>query len=482
MKKNITQLDMISKESKYNVFLCIDLPDFLNDVPEILRSFTPMINISKNDKLNHFSLKYLLDKNNNALFQIRFLEDVLDYPLPDLYNFLSPSLGEKSEIKKYVKEKLYQYCVTLTGNELPYGSLTGVRPTRIIYAKNGSVSNIKQFLIDNYYVSSDRARLIEEVIINQAGYYAPDPYSVDLFVNIPICKTKCSYCSFGTICLSKIQGFVDRYVECVCKEISYKLKFLDSTKKVKNIYIGGGTPSCIPLPQLEKILSKFSNLSKEEFTVEAGRPDSINLELIKMMRENGVTRISINPQTFSEKTLREIGRSHSISDIYEAFELAKEYSFLINMDLIAGLPGEDLDTFINSLEKTISLKPDNITIHSLSIKKGSNLMNNGYIKNVDGVTKKMVDCSIIMLENSGYLPYYLYRQKNMLDNLENVGYCLPQKQCSYNIDYMEETNSVIGFGAGAMTKYIYFDQNRIERICNKKDIKLYCADMQILDC
>ena len=158
MKKNITQLDMISKESKYNVFLCIDLPDFLNDVPEILRSFTPMINISKNDKLNHFSLKYLLDKNNNALFQIRFLEDVLDYPLPDLYNFLSPSLGEKSEIKKYVKEKLYQYCVTLTGNELPYGSLTGVRPTRIIYAKNGSVSNIKQFLIDNYYVSSDRAR------------------------------------------------------------------------------------------------------------------------------------------------------------------------------------------------------------------------------------------------------------------------------------------------------------------------------------
>lgn len=468
---------MNSKIKNYNVYLNVDLPEFLNDVPEIIRSFSPIINVSKDNELNHFSVKYEVTINNNAFLKIEFLDEKINYALPLICNFLFPSLVDKSNIKRCIKKILYQYCVSLTGIELPYGSLTGVRPTRIIYANNGSYGNIKQYLIDNFYVSPDRAKLIEEVVKNQVGYYAPDPLSLDLFVNIPICKTKCSYCSFGTTSLHKVENILDKYVDCLCEEISYKLELLEPSTKIKNIYIGGGTPSCIPLFLLEKILLKLSYLSKE-FTVEAGRPDSINVDLIKMISDYGVTRISINPQTFCEMTLKNIGRKHLIADIYNAYDIAKKFNLSINMDLIAGLPNENLEIFTSSLNKTILLKPDNITVHSLSIKKGSNLKQEGFLKKIDGLTKKMVDFSINILKSNGYIPYYLYRQKNMLDNLENVGYCLPEKQCSYNIDYMEETNSVIGFGAGAMTKIIDFEQNKIERFCNKKDIPMYCSDVQ----
>jgi oxygen-independent coproporphyrinogen-3 oxidase len=260
-------------------------------------------------------------------------------------------------------------------------------------------------------------------------------------------------------------------------EIELKRNILENYE-IGSIYVGGGTPTCIPDCLLDKLLKHLSEFANNiEFTVEAGRPDSISLKNLNIMANNKVSRISINPQTFNEDTLIKIGRNHNVDSIYEAYELSRLFSFCINMDLIAGLPDEHEKDFISSLNKTIALSPDNITVHSLSIKRGSIFMEEANKKDVSGVVTKMVDYSQSTLVENGYIPYYLYRQKNTFDNLENVGYCKPGKQCRYNINYMEETNTVLGLGAGAMTKFVFNKENRIERVRNKKNIELYMTDI-----
>ncbi len=269
-----------------------------------------------------------------------------------------------------------------------------------------------------------------------------------------------------------MRKLVPQYVSCVAKELEeINKRIVGENLQVRSVYYGGGTPTSISAEELESLL-KLTNYGCE-FTVEAGRPDSITREKLAVMEKHGVTRISVNPQTFKDDTLRILGRRHTTEDLYRAFSLAREFDFDINMDLIAGLPDEKFEDFKLSLEKSIELSPENITVHTLSLKRGSVLKEEGAKKNMDGSIREMVDYSIDRLKSEGYRPYYMYRQKNMADGLENVGWCKPGKACIYNVDYMEETNSVLSAGAGAMSKFVYKSEGRIERQCNAKGFEEY---------
>ena len=229
---------------------------------------------------------------------------------------------------------------------------------------------------------------------------------------------------------------------------------------VGSIYVGGGTPTCIGADNLAELLKYLKDFGCE-FTVEAGRPDTINEDYLKVFSVSNVTRISVNPQTFKQSTLDLIGRKHTIDDVYRCFELLRNTDFSINADLIAGLPEESYDDFCDSLRKAINLSPDNITVHALSLKRGSVMTLNGDEKKEFGLTSAMIESAHELLSEAGFLPYYMYRQKNTADNLENTGYCKPGKQCKYNVDMRKETAGIIAFGAGAMSKLIV--GSRIER-------------------
>ena len=455
------------------------LPQFLNDVPEIIRAFQPYIKIS--DDGDDLILKFsYVEAQDYHVFELLIDNQVvkLDVLLKlDDINLLDA----KSRSKKLIKNFLYQYFSKRLGVKLEYGSLTGVRPLSIAYRQQIPKDEVEDYLIKNFFVSKRKAKLINDVHTNQIGFYNPSDNKIDLFVNIPICKTKCKYCSFPTEILTKASDILEMYIKCVLSEIELKKELL-TNHEIENIYVGGGTPTCIPDFLLERLLKELSTLivKGHEFTIEAGRPDSISLENLNLMANYNVSRVSVNPQTFKEETLISIGRNHDSQSIYDAYYLAKLFPFDINMDLIAGLPGEKIDDFMFSLDKVIELSPANITVHSLSIKKGSALMEVNSKKDVSGLVSEMVDYSQFKLYKNGYIPYYMYRQKNTFDNLENVGYCKPGKQCRYNINYMEETNTVIGIGAGAMSKFVFNDINRIERTRNKKNIELYIKD--ILSC
>jgi coproporphyrinogen dehydrogenase HemZ len=258
----------------------------------------------------------------------------------------------------------------------------------------------------------------------------------------------------------------------VC-EIKHCLELVQSRNKyIRTVYIGGGTPTALEVNQLDKILSAIPQKTLE-FTVEAGRPDTITKEKLDLLQAHNVTRISINPQTFSQNVLDTIGRGHTVEDFYSVYRLARDnYDFAINMDLIAGLPQDNIDGFKNSIDKTLELIPDNITVHTLALKSGSVLKNQDYT-NYELISD-MVDYAYQKITKSGYSPYYLYRQKNMLSNLENTGYCLEGKQCINNIDTMEESISVIACGAGAISKRL-FGGGRIERSANMKNIDDYIS-------
>jgi oxygen-independent coproporphyrinogen-3 oxidase len=450
-----------------------DLPDYLNDVPEIVRAYAPYIVLSPeaDEELN------LTVRQERDCFLVGISVGKKIVREEKLAIAYEEGLLYKKLTKRFCKNALHDWCKEITGVELPYGSLTGVRPTKLYYELMQNNGNPEEVLRDTFFVSPDRARLIAEVVANQSGYYDTDPHSADIFVNIPFCATRCRYCSFISSELSQVRKKIPAYIAAVREELSAILKKIkEENLFVRAVYVGGGTPTSLEADELKSILEPVAQARPGvEFTVEAGRPDSFSREKLEMLASMGVTRISINPQTFKARTLCELGRAHTPEQVYLAFSLSREFGFDINMDLIAGLPGEDFEDFSDSLKKTLSLRPENITIHTLSIKRGAVFRNDGMEKNVQGIVKKCVDFARAELKSAGYLPYYMYRQKNMADNLENVGYCLPGKQCLYNIDYMEETTTVLSAGAGAMSKYVHKDENRIERLPNAKGLDDYLA-------
>lgn len=388
------------------------------------------------------------------------------------------SLEVKRYAKRYAKLSVYNCLKRCFNKSMPWGSLTGIRPTKLAYEviQNENADFVSVFR-DLFDVSNEKIDLVSDILVQQRGLRITDDNSVDVYVGIPFCTSRCSYCSFTSGEIGKLSAYVEPFVSALIDEISKTLLLIKANGySVRNVYFGGGTPTSLSAEQLSAILSLF-NWCKGEFTVESGRPDTIDLQKLQVMRDCGVNRISINPQSFCQSTLDVIGRKHTVQEIFDKFALARNYPFTINMDLIAGLPNENLATFTDSINKAISLAPDNITVHSLALKKGSILKETAsHAKNEEEVTA-MINYSREKLSSANYHPYYLYRQKYVSANLENVGYCLPNKQCLYNIDIMEETTSIVACGCNAISKRVFSSQNRIERQANPKDVKTYVEHM-----
>ncbi len=380
--------------------------------------------------------------------------------------------------KRYAKILFYKILKEKNPDKkLPWGSLTGIRPTKLYYElireNKGDYMKALNELMDDFGVTYEKAMLVKDIIKNQNKIIKNDNL-VDLYINIPFCPSKCYYCSFISMPIDKCREKLEPYLDALIKEINATKELINrKSYLIKSIYIGGGTPTILSAEQLDRLLGVI-DYNVDEFTVECGRPDTITKEKLDVLKSHGVTRISINPQTFCDKTLKEIGRSHTSKDILEAYKLAINYDFVINMDLIAGLAHEKLTTFKKSVNKALEYFPDNITIHTLSIKRGSELKeNNGDTSTVEEV-QKMIEYSHKTLTNAGYKPYYLYKQKNMIGNLENIGY-FRNKLSIFNIDSMEEFATIIACGANAISKRYWSIPNKIERWANVKNIDEYIS-------
>ena len=388
--------------------------------------------------------------------------------------------------KRQVKRALYELLKEMPGMQLPWGALTGIRPTRLLYEALDaglSMDAARAHVMREFDVSADRAELLCEIAEMQRGVRTPEEGSFDLYIGIPFCKTRCSYCSFSSGEIGRNRKLVAPYTEALLREIELSARLMrEAGLHVRAAYMGGGTPTAIPCDDLERILAAAREAfpGAVEWTVEAGRPDTIDREKLEMLKRMEIGRISVNPQTFCDETLARIGRSHSGEDTVRAYELARELGFDdINMDLIAALPGETPEIFDATLEKVIALAPESVTVHSLAIKRSSKLHEQLHVSgaghtqvSAEGAAE-MIAHARSRLTQAGWRPYYLYRQKYMAGNLENVGYARPGKACLYNIGNMEETASVLALGAGAISKWLFARDLRIERAANVKNIEEY---------
>ena len=377
-----------------------------------------------------------------------------------------------------LKMAFYQAGTTVLGQEPPWGALTGVRPvklpTRCMLA-GGTPEQAQAELEGEYRVSPLRAKLAVDCA--QASLAVDREVredQVSLYIGIPFCPTRCAYCSFVSADVGRTLKLVEPYLEAVLEEVEYTGRVLrESGLSIHSLYVGGGTPTTLSAGQLERLFSSArAHLPLEtcvEYTVEAGRPDTITREKLEVLRDQGVERISINPQTLEDEVLAAIGRKHSAQDILDAYALAREVGFdSVNMDLIAGLPRDSFEGFRRSLEGVLALRPENVTVHTLALKKGSRLMEEGGALPSGEETARMLDFSRDTLREAGFLPYYLYRQKYMSGSLENVGWCLPGKESVYNIIMMEELQTVVSIGGGGVTKLVDRKNGRIVRLPNPK--------------
>ena len=392
---------------------------------------------------------------------------------------------EKKYLKKELKKQIYRVMHELTKAELPWGALTGIRPTKLIVtmieaAPDVTDEEITSFLKENYYVTDEKAALGIQIARREIKLLEKIDYEegYSLYIGIPFCPTTCLYCSFTSYPIGAYTKKADDYVTALLKEISYaSARFAD--RKLNSIYIGGGTPTTLEPEQLERLLhavrDSFDFSHNQEFTVEAGRPDSITPEKLAVLLKHGVTRISINPQTMNQKTLDLIGRYHTVEQVKETFQLARKMGFdNINMDFIVGLPGETMEDIRFSMEEVQKLNPDSLTIHSLAIKRAArlNIMKEQYKDFTIENNEQIMELCAAAAENMDMTPYYMYRQKNIAGNMENVGYARTGRAGIYNILIMEEKQTIVALGAGSVTKRIYPD-GRIERCANVKDVGQY---------
>ena len=399
--------------------------------------------------------------------------------------------------KNDLKKNIYRLLSLETKKELPWGNLTGIRPTRIVMnliEQNMSDEDIFMYMKDNYYTSDEKTALSlsiahrEKEILKNIDY--DNGYS--LYIGIPFCPTTCLYCSFTSYPICSYANIVDDYLKCIMKEIDYVAENFKG-KTLDTIYVGGGTPTTLLPEQIERLLGyvcdKLDVSKVKELTVESGRPDSITREKLATMKKMGVTRISVNPQTMRDKTLELIGRRHTVSQLIDAYNMAREEGFdNINMDIILGLPYETADDVRYTMDEIKKLDPDDLTVHSLAIKRGSKLAEVLKQKELKGELKGDVFSSIQNTEemmkiasegalSMGLTPYYLYRQKNISGNFENTGYARPGKAGIYNILINEEVQSIVALGAGTVTKRVYGYDGRRERCDNVKDVKLYMSQI-----
>ena len=392
-------------------------------------------------------------------------------------------VSAKEYNKTYFKQSFHAIAKDLIGGFLPWGVLTGIRPGKIareLIESGMNVNDVKSRFLDFYLTTENKADLAIEVAKNEMRTLKNiDKDAISLYVGIPFCPTRCLYCSFTSQSIKFTSKFVEPYLEALYKEIEYTAqKLKDTPYHIETVYIGGGTPTSLTDKQLDGLIKKMYlefDLSRiKEFSVEAGRPDTITIDKLKVLKENNITRISINPQTANDKTLQIIGRNHTAQEFIESYHMALDCGLTnINTDIIAGLPGESTEDFLKTLDCIKKLNPTNVTVHTMSIKRSSFLAQDYDTYSVASAStvNTMLDSAYDCMRGLSIIPYYMYRQKNMLGNLENVGYCDRGFENLYNIYIMEEVQSIIALGAGASTKIVKGDN--ISRVFNVKDVYEY---------
>ena len=461
--------------------------DFKYEVAELIKLFTTQFNFVDNKDVGMTLENSVVYYNDKVFSKTVYLEN---------YQVIYESLDHKSieglseqEIKKITKEtikrSMYNVLMKKFNSYVPWGILTGIRPVKIVHNlldKNLSDKDIRENLKTNYLISDEKIDLALSIAKRERKFIYPiDKNKISLYISIPFCPTRCYYCSFPANPLKQFGHLKKEYIDKLIIEIKGLAKLLKETnKEIETLYIGGGTPTTLDAEEMDiliKALYKELDLSNiKEFTVEAGRPDTINREILECLKKNNVTRISINPQTMNQETLDKIGRGHSVNEIKEAFHLAREIGFdNINMDLILGLEGENVDMVRNTLEEIKKLSPESLTVHTLAIKRASKLKENmdEYVLTQYEEMIKMIDLSMKYAKEMNLNPYYMYRQKQMLGNLENIGYAKEGYECIYNMQIMEEKQSNYALGAGAISKFVYIDEDRIERVENVKNVEHY---------
>lgn len=385
--------------------------------------------------------------------------------------------ADKNNCEHEICRLIYLCLQKITGITPPWGLMTGIRPVKKMSDLIENGMNREQAfkaLKDTYMVSDKRLELAYMTALNQMPLLKQiDSNTVSIYISIPFCPSRCSYCSFVSHSIESAKKLIPDYIRFLCREIEILGKIInDLNLKIDTVYFGGGTPTSIEASQLEiimKTLSESIDISKvREYNVEAGRADTITVEKLKVIKENGATRISVNPQTLNNEVLKIIGRNHTAEDTIGAFYSARNLGFdNINMDLIAGLPGDSFDSFCNTLDRVMELDPESITVHTLTIKRSAKLYEESMSNFKNNPASVMVNKSMKILPEKGYMPYYLYRQKNTLENLENIGFAKKGKESLYNIFIMDETQIILGAGCAASTKLIE-PGGKITRIHNYK--------------
>lgn len=452
------------------IYIKISDMDFYDDAVVLIKSFYPRTEV----------MQY-----QEQAEQTRTAQDIV----------IEPEVPEKDgrskkELHEAFKCTLYTKLSAQLNKTLPWGYLTGVRPSKIAYTlleKGADHEQILEEFTKKHLVSEKKAQLALQVAQTEKSILEKMDYKngYSLYIGIPFCPTTCLYCSFTSYSLAAYQSKVQPYLEALLKEMKYVSEAMRG-RRLDTVYFGGGTPTTLSAGQLDMLLTElerqFDLSACRELTVEAGRPDSITYEKLCVLKAHHVDRISINPQTMNQQTLDLIGRRHTVEQIEEAFALAGKAGLdNINMDMILGLPGENKEMVQHTLEKIKALAPESLTVHSLAIKRAAalNIWREKYLDLQMDNSDEIVSMAADYAHQMGHQPYYMYRQKNMAGNFENVGYSKPGLECIYNILIMEEKQTIIAMGAGASTKIVFQNETegaqagRIERIENVKDVTNY---------
>ncbi len=451
--------------------------DYKYELEKLSRLFLPF------EKFQFSCDKSLIENSENYIL-ISSIETVNGYSLScelklDSKFEIRNEVNFNGDVEKQLAIMLFDCFKSITGYVSPWGILTGIRPAKLLgkLCQIDGEEKAVTYFKEEFLVNDKKTNLCydcyksEEEIINRS---CSDNFS--LYISIPFCPSRCNYCSFVSHSVEQAKKLIPQYIEFLCKEIQYTGDIASKLGlKLLTVYIGGGTPTTLSAQQLREVMTtikqSFSFENLLEYTVEAGRPDTITKEKLIAIKQGGATRISINPQTMNDDVLKAIGRRHSVNETINAFNLAREVGFNnINMDLIAGLSGDTVESFKNSVKEVINLSPENVTVHSLSMKRASNLTKSSTVFDYGEGEKAslMVDFAQEGLSLVGILPYYMYRQSKTVGNLENVGYAKKGFECLYNVFIMDETHTILGCGASAVTKLREPNGNDIERVFNFK--------------
>ncbi len=475
--------------------------DFFNDISEEIRLYLPSAELElyeidsehKPELAPDSICAKLTNDSENFYAESRYCCASEEYCYSHTTQYRNEtSLIEKRYAKRCLKVAVFR-CLALAmpNARIPWGSLTGIRPTRLLrelISTDGEAA-ARKLMLNEFDVSNEKLELASRIVAVQEPILASiRSNDVDVYIGIPFCRTRCLYCSFASQLRTKKTDMAS-YLAALEMDISLGAAMAwEHGLHVRALYLGGGTPTVLTANELEHLikhtLAEYAIAPGTEFTVEAGRPDTITAEKLQIIRSCGATRISINPQTMCDETLRSVGRDHCAEDIVRCYHMARELGFnCINMDLIAGLPGEDSSAMQHSIEELLKLAPDCLTVHTLAIKRSSRLHEHldEIVLPDTGEVEAMTAIGANGAESLGMIPYYMYRQKYMAGNMENVGYSLPGSICIYNIDMMEDALSIIAHGAGAMTKRVFPGEHRIERIPNPKDIDTYIGKLGSTD-